>query len=259
MFPSSLFYFDFLSLNVYFLFLISFYSSIFSLSSSLLNQIRHPFLDPYSTMQRSDLPLTVHEYDEFGNPADPLISKYIHSYSPCENIKNHTYPAMFVSTGDMDQKAGPWESLKWVTRVREMQERRLLQFEQLSDLQSPPSSSGSCSESGTEKDSKIRDQESLNRIDSDYISCDSGTASTSILPDSFLDTFSPRTLPLIHSMEGEKEAIQEGEAKNKHSERLIVFSMSPNTGHDGASDPAQGMYLQAAEIVFLENAIKKNL
>ena len=210
-------------------------------------------------MQRSDLPLTVHEYDEFGNPADPLISKYIHSYSPCENIKNHTYPAMFVSTGDMDQKAGPWESLKWVTRVREMQKRRLLQFEQLSDLQSPPSSSGLCSESGTERNSKTRDLGSLNRIDSNSISYDSVIASASILPDSFLNTSSPRTLPLIHSMEGEKEAIQEGEAKNKHSERLIVFSMSPNTGHGGASDPAQSMYLQAAEIIFLENAIKKSL
>ena len=241
--------------------------------SSFPNRIRHSFLDPFNTMQRSDLPLTVHEYDEFGNPADPLTLKNILSYSPCENIKNHSYPAMFVSTGDMDQKVGPWESLKWVTRVREMQKMRRLQFDQLSDMQSQPSSplgpwseSGSGSESIMENDRKVIDQDlgSLSRMDSNGIRHDINIdiESASIPPDSHIDPHSPPTLPFVHSVDGDKEAIEGktggGGGGNQYSERLIVFSMTPNAGHDGSSDPTQMMYLQAAEIVFLENAIKKN-
>ena len=43
---------------------------------------------------------------------------------------------MFVRTGDMDQKVGPWESLKWVTRVRNMQKLRSLQYEEKLFIQS---------------------------------------------------------------------------------------------------------------------------
>ena len=48
-----------------------------------------PFLDILATMQDPSLPLTVHEYDEWGNPAHSHVYDYIRSYAPYENIKRH--------------------------------------------------------------------------------------------------------------------------------------------------------------------------
>lgn len=92
-------------------------------------------------MHRPDLPLTVHEYDEFGHLDDTLALSYIRSYSPCSNIGSSgegdgdsrlrnsgggelregercNYPAMFLSTGLLDTKVSPLESIRWVQAVR---------------------------------------------------------------------------------------------------------------------------------------------
>jgi oligopeptidase B len=84
-------------------------------------------LDPYETLQRPDLPLTVHEYDEYGNPDDPQAIGCIQSYSPCSNVRvgkadrggDGDRPAMFLSTGLQDTRVGPWEALKWTEMVRD--------------------------------------------------------------------------------------------------------------------------------------------
>ena len=88
-------------------------------SHNISYHIRHPFLDPYETLQRPDLPLTVHEYDEFGNPDDPQAMECIRSYSPCSNVREGDRPAMFLTTGLQDTRVGPSEALKWTEMVRD--------------------------------------------------------------------------------------------------------------------------------------------
>lgn len=60
---------------------------LYSLSSSSL-PYRHPFLDPYHTLQRPELPLTVYEYDEYGDINDSKVLEYILNYSPYSNIQD---------------------------------------------------------------------------------------------------------------------------------------------------------------------------
>lgn len=77
-------------------------------------------MDPYETLQRPELPLTVHEYDEYGNPNDPQAIKNIQSYSPCSNVQGGHRPAMFLSTGLQDTRVGPWEAFKWTGMMRDL-------------------------------------------------------------------------------------------------------------------------------------------
>ena len=232
---------------------------------------RHPFLDPFGAMQRPDLPLTVHGYDEFGHPDDSQAVSYIRSYSPCSNISHSRrnkggggrgggggegrveggggvegrggeggrveggrgvegrvgggggggvegrggegggegrgegegggvegrggggelgeegicgYPAMFLSTGLLDMKVSPWESMHWVRGVRAAQERNKREREKAT-----LSSSSICTPSD--------------------------------------------------------------------SERPVLLHITPNCGHDGPSDPEGDVRLKALEIVFMENAIQQ--
>ncbi|RLN74863.1 hypothetical protein BBJ28_00020782, partial [Nothophytophthora sp. Chile5] len=81
-----------------------------------------PFVDILATMQDPNLPLTVHEYDEWGNPNGPKMHEYMRSYAPMENIRqNQQYPAMFVTGSLNDQRVQFWEPAKWVYRIRKAQ------------------------------------------------------------------------------------------------------------------------------------------
>ena len=53
-----------------------------------------PFVDDINTMQHPDLPLTVTEYDEWGDPHAPEVFERIKSYAPYENVKAQAYPAI---------------------------------------------------------------------------------------------------------------------------------------------------------------------
>ncbi|GMF13717.1 unnamed protein product [Phytophthora lilii] len=81
-----------------------------------------PFVDILATMQDPTLPLTVHEYDEWGDPNGPKAHEYIQSYAPCENVREaQVYPAMFVTGSLNDQRVQFWEPAKWMYKMRKVQ------------------------------------------------------------------------------------------------------------------------------------------
>ncbi|VVM49654.1 Dipeptidyl aminopeptidase BI [Pseudomonas fluorescens] len=77
-----------------------------------------PFVDVLNTMLDPDLPLTVTEYDEWGNPEQPEVHARIKAYAPYENVKAQAYPAMLVVAGYNDSRVQYWEAAKWVARLR---------------------------------------------------------------------------------------------------------------------------------------------
>ncbi len=62
-----------------------------------------PFVDVMNTMLDASLPLTVPEYEEWGNPNEETYFKYMLSYSPYDNLKAASYPAMLVKTSLLRQ------------------------------------------------------------------------------------------------------------------------------------------------------------
>ncbi len=77
-----------------------------------------PFLDVLNTMLDDTLPLTVLEYDEWGNPADRKFYEYIRSYSPYDNMKKQDYPPMLLLSGLNDRRVHYWEPAKWTAKLR---------------------------------------------------------------------------------------------------------------------------------------------
>jgi oligopeptidase B len=79
-----------------------------------------PFIDVLTTMLDDKLPLTVNEYDEWGNPAQPEFYRYIKSYSPYDNVRRADYPALLVMGGLNDPRVSYWEPAKWVAKLRDL-------------------------------------------------------------------------------------------------------------------------------------------
>jgi oligopeptidase B len=79
-----------------------------------------PFVDVVTTMLDDTIPLTTFEYDEWGNPNDPVYYHYMKAYSPYDNVKAMDYPAMLVTTGLHDSQVQYWEPAKWVAKLREL-------------------------------------------------------------------------------------------------------------------------------------------
>jgi oligopeptidase B len=77
-----------------------------------------PFVDVLNTMSDPTLPLTVGEYEEWGNPAKKEEYEYIRTYSPYENLKKGAYPAMLVMTSFNDSQVFYHEPAKYVARLR---------------------------------------------------------------------------------------------------------------------------------------------
>ena len=77
-----------------------------------------PFVDVVNTMLDATLPLTVIEYDEWGNPNDPAYYEYIRSYSPYDNVASRDYPHILVTAGLNDPRVAYWEPAKWTARLR---------------------------------------------------------------------------------------------------------------------------------------------
>ena len=79
-----------------------------------------PFVDVLNTMQNPDLPLTVTEYDEWGDPNQPDVFARIKGYAPYENVRAQAYPAILAVAGYNDSRVQYWEAAKWVARLREL-------------------------------------------------------------------------------------------------------------------------------------------
>ncbi len=77
-----------------------------------------PFVDVLNSMLNPDLPLTVTEYDEWGNPQEPEVYARIKAYAPYENVSAQDYPALLVVAGYNDSRVQYWEAAKWVAKLR---------------------------------------------------------------------------------------------------------------------------------------------
>jgi len=77
-----------------------------------------PFVDVMNTMLDPTLPLTVPEYEEWGNPNEKTAFEYMLSYSPYDNLAAKEYPAMLVKTSLFDSQVMYWEPAKYVAKLR---------------------------------------------------------------------------------------------------------------------------------------------
>ncbi|MFQ6007695.1 MAG: S9 family peptidase [Candidatus Zixiibacteriota bacterium] len=79
-----------------------------------------PFVDVTNTMLDPSIPLTVIEYEEWGNPNDTEYYDYIRSYSPYDNVEAKDYPNILITAGLNDARVQYWEPAKWVAKLRAM-------------------------------------------------------------------------------------------------------------------------------------------
>ena len=87
------------------------------LFAGILAQV--PFVDPLTTILDPSLPLTVTEWDEWGNPLqDSDVYSYMKSYSPYENVEAKRYPAILAMTSLNDTRVYYVEPAKWVAALR---------------------------------------------------------------------------------------------------------------------------------------------
>lgn len=77
-----------------------------------------PFVDVINTMLDSTIPLTVIEYEEWGNPNEKNYYDYMKSYSPYDNVEAKDYPTMLITAGLNDPRVQYWEPAKWTARLR---------------------------------------------------------------------------------------------------------------------------------------------
>ena len=77
-----------------------------------------PFVDVMNTMLDETLPLTVTEFEEWGNPKEKAAFDYMITYSPYDNIEAKAYPDMLVKTSFNDSQVMYWEPSKYVAKMR---------------------------------------------------------------------------------------------------------------------------------------------
>jgi oligopeptidase B len=77
-----------------------------------------PFVDVINTMLDETLPLTVPEFEEWGNPKNETEYRYMKSYSPYDNVAAKAYPTMLVRSSYNDSQVMYWEPAKYVAKLR---------------------------------------------------------------------------------------------------------------------------------------------
>ena len=89
-----------------------------------------PFVDALTSILMPELPLTVIEWDEWGDPLhDPEVYAYMRGYSPYENVTEQEYPRILALTSLNDTRVLYVEPAKWVARLREVGADALLRTE----------------------------------------------------------------------------------------------------------------------------------
>ncbi len=91
-----------------------------------------PFVDLMNTELDPTLPLTVEEWEEWGNPNREADYKYMRSYSPYDNVTAKAYPNMLIEGGLNDTRVSYWEPTKWTAKLRALKtdsNRLLLKIE----------------------------------------------------------------------------------------------------------------------------------
>jgi oligopeptidase B len=77
-----------------------------------------PFVDVINTMLDESLPLTVGEFEEWGNPKERDYYEVIKTYCPYTNLGPHAYPRVLVKTSLNDSQVMYWEPAKYVAKMR---------------------------------------------------------------------------------------------------------------------------------------------
>ena len=77
-----------------------------------------PFVDVVNTMLDASIPLTVTEYEEWGNPNEKRYLDYMKSYSPYDNVTAQDYPNLLITAGLNDPRVAYWEPSKWAAKLR---------------------------------------------------------------------------------------------------------------------------------------------
>jgi oligopeptidase B len=80
--------------------------------------VKVPFVDVMNTMLDESLPLTVGEFEEWGNPKEKPAFDYMITYSPYDNVEAKAYPNMLVKTSFNDSQVMYWEPAKYVAKMR---------------------------------------------------------------------------------------------------------------------------------------------
>ncbi|KAL3150348.1 hypothetical protein ABBQ32_000191 [Trebouxia sp. C0010 RCD-2024] len=83
--------------------------------------LRVPFVDMFTCMTRPELPLTVHEYGEWGNPADPKVLLQMRKLCPYQNVARAQYPPVMATCAVPDSRVPVWCPAKWVAKIRQHQ------------------------------------------------------------------------------------------------------------------------------------------
>ncbi|MBD3258357.1 prolyl oligopeptidase family serine peptidase [candidate division GN15 bacterium] len=78
-----------------------------------------PFVDVMNTMLDASIPLTVVEYEEWGNPNVEEYYHYMNSYSPYDNVIEQDYPHIFIESSYNDTRVQYWEGTKWAAKLRD--------------------------------------------------------------------------------------------------------------------------------------------
>ncbi|MHA2244185.1 MAG: S9 family peptidase [Candidatus Hodarchaeales archaeon] len=79
---------------------------------------RVPFVDVINSMLDPTIPLTVMEYEEWGNPEQKENYDYMKAYSPYDNVERKNYPHILITAGLNDPRVQYWEPAKWTAKLR---------------------------------------------------------------------------------------------------------------------------------------------
>ena len=96
--------------------------AVINLRPDLFNAVvaQVPFVDVVTTILDTSLPLSVMEWEEWGNPNDKVYYDYMKSYSPYDNVEAKDYPTLLITAGLNDPRVSYWEPAKWTAKLRDL-------------------------------------------------------------------------------------------------------------------------------------------